>query len=78
MSVSVRLYAGVKERAGLSELSVEGGTISAVREAVAAACPAIADQLAFCRFAVNDEFVGEETSVSDLAVIDIIPPVSGG
>ncbi len=78
MSVSVRLYAGVKERAGLSELSVEGGTISAVRDAVAAACPAIADQLAFCRFALNDEFVGEEASVSEQAVIDIIPPVSGG
>ncbi len=78
MSVSVRLYAGVKERAGKSELSVEGDTIAAVREAVAAACPTIAEQLAFCRFAVNDEFVGEETSVPDLAVIDIIPPVSGG
>ena len=78
MSVSVRLYAGVKERAGKSELSVEGDTIAAVREAVAAACPAIAGQLEFCRFAVNDEFVGAETSVSNEAVVDIIPPVSGG
>ena len=78
MSVSLRLYAGVKERAGKSELTVEGDTIAAVREAVAAACPTIAEQLEFCRFAVNDEFVGEEAPVSDLAVIDIIPPVSGG
>ncbi|MFQ5845861.1 MAG: MoaD/ThiS family protein [Planctomycetota bacterium] len=78
MSVRVRLHAGVRERAGTAELEVEGGTVAAVREAIAAACPAIADRLEFCRFAAGDEFVGEETALSDGATVDLIPPVSGG
>ena len=78
MSVSVRLYAGVRESAGTAELSVEGGDIAAVRAALAVACPGIADQLPFCRFAVADEFVGDEAVVSDGATVDVIPPVSGG
>ena len=78
MSVAVRLYAGVRERAGLAELTVEGADVAEVRAAIAAACPSIAEQLAFCRFAVNDEFVGDDAAVGDGATVDVIPPVSGG
>jgi molybdopterin synthase catalytic subunit len=77
-AVTVRLYAGVRERAGVAELAVEGTNVAAVREAVAAACPAIAEQLGFCRFAVDDEFVGDDAAVGDGATVDVIPPVSGG
>ena len=78
MSVAVRLYAGVRERAGVAELTVEGADVAAIRAAIAAACPAIAEQLAFCRFAVGDEFVGDDATVDDGAAVDVIPPVSGG
>ena len=78
MTVRVRLYAGVKEAAGTSELSVEGDTIASVRNAIAVACPAIADRLAFCRFALDDEFVADDTPVQPHAAVDVIPPVSGG
>jgi molybdopterin converting factor small subunit len=78
MSVAVRLYAAVRERAGVAELSVEGGDIAAIRAAIAAECPAIAEQLAFCRFALDDEFVGDDAAVADGATVDVIPPVSGG
>ena len=78
MSVAVRLYAGVRERAGVGELTVEGGSIASVRDALAAKCPAIAGQLRFCRFAVNDEFVDEAAPVAPGATVDVIPPVSGG
>ena len=78
MSVAVRLYAGLRDAAGTSELTVEGETIAAIREAVAAACPAIAGRLEFCRFAMNDEFVDTDASVDGGASVDIIPPVSGG
>ena len=78
MSVTVRLWAGVKEAAGRGELSVEGATVAEVRDALAEACPAIASHLAHCRFAVDDAFVGSETQVASGAVIDVIPPVSGG
>jgi len=80
VSVTVRLYAGVKERAGVDALTleIEGGDIRAVRAAVAGACPAIAEQLAYCRFAVDDDFVDDTTPVPDGSAVDVIPPVSGG
>ena len=78
MSVTVRFWAGVKEAAGQAELRVEGDTVAIVRDAIAAACPAIAEQLPSCRFAVNDEFVPDETVITDGATVDVIPPVSGG
>ncbi len=78
MSVTVRLYAGVKEAAGVGELTVDGETISEVSDAIAATCPAIADRLAYCRFALNDEFVDADAAVPDGAAVDVIPPVSGG
>jgi molybdopterin converting factor small subunit len=78
MSVAVRLYAGLRERAGAAELTVEGADVAAIRAAIAAACPPIAEQLAYCRFAVDDEFVGDDAAVRDGATVDVIPPVSGG
>jgi len=78
VTVAVRLYAGVRERAGKARFDLDGRTIAAVREALAAACPAIAPQLAFCRFAVDDEFVPDDAAVPSGAVVDVIPPVSGG
>ena len=76
--VTVRLYAGVRERAGAAELHVEGTTVGEVRAAAAAACPAIAGQLPFCRIALDDEFVEDTAAVGPGAVVDVIPPVSGG
>ena len=74
----VRLYAGVRERAGTAKLDVDAKTVGALRAALAKACPAIAEQLAFCRFAVDDEFVADDALVRAGAVVDVIPPVSGG
>jgi len=78
VSVTVRLYAGVREGAGTAEVTVEGTTVQEVRDALAEACPNIADRLAFCRFALNDEFVDADAPVTDGAEVDVIPPVSGG
>jgi len=52
--------------------------LEVVRAALAAACPAIAAQLPSCRFAVDDEFVADDAPVRPGAVVDVIPPVSGG
>jgi len=78
MSVTARLWAGVKEAAGVGEVAVEGETIAGVRDALAAAVPAIADRLAYCRFALEDAFVADDAAVPEGATIDVIPPVSGG
>ncbi|MHC4940617.1 MAG: MoaD/ThiS family protein [Planctomycetota bacterium] len=76
--ITVRLYAGIKERAGVKSMEVEGSTIEAVRDALAEACPAVAPQLVACRFALDDEFVDLGTEVPNGATVDVIPPVSGG
>ena len=78
MAVTVRLYAGVKEAAGRSELSVEGASVAEVRDALAAALPVVASQLAYCRYALDDTFVSDDAAVPDGATVDVIPPVSGG
>lgn len=78
MTVAVRLYAGVKERAGKARFDLDGKTIAAVRAALATACPVIAQELAYCRFALDDEFVADDALVRPGAVVDVIPPVSGG
>ncbi|MHC4960286.1 MAG: MoaD/ThiS family protein [Planctomycetota bacterium] len=78
MSVTVRLWAGVKEAAGQAELSVDGATVAEVRAALAAAVPAVAERLAYCRYALDDTFVAEDAAVADGATVDVIPPVSGG
>jgi len=77
-SVHVRLYANLRERAGTRRLTVEGDSVASVRKAIATACPVIAEQLRYCRFAVNDEFVEEGEAVGPGATVDVIPPVSGG
>jgi molybdopterin synthase catalytic subunit len=78
VTVAVRLYAGIRERAGKAQLDVEGRTVGAVRVALAKACPAIAAQLPFCRFAVDDEFAADDAALRPGATVDVIPPVSGG
>ena len=78
MTITARLYAGVRERVGEPTIEVSGTTVAEVRACLAEACPPIADLLPACRFALNDEFVDEDTPVPDGSIVDVIPPVSGG
>ena len=78
MTVTARLFAGVRERVGESTIEISGTTVAEVRAALAEACPPIAELLPACRFALNDEFIDDNTPVPDGSVIDVIPPVSGG
>ena len=78
MSVTVRLWAGVKEAAGQAEVTVDGATVAEVRAALATAVPAIAERLGYCRYALDDAFVADDAAVPDGATMDVIPPVSGG
>lgn len=83
MKVLVRLYAGVKERAGRATLEVEvgeggGGRASDLLAAVARALPAIAEQLPYCRLAAADAFLSPDAPLREGMPVDLIPPVSGG
>lgn len=81
MDVTVRLYAGVREKAGRASLTVavaEPADVAAVRVALAEACPAIREQLPFCRVALDDDFATDDAALGAGATVDVIPPVSGG
>ena len=49
-----------------------------MRASLAELCPPVAELLGSCRFAMDNEFVFDETPVPDGAIVDVIPPVSGG
>ena len=79
--VSVLLFAGLKERARTHrvELTLElPCTVTQLAAALAEAHPELADQLRHCRFAIDQEFVGNEYLLTHPAEVAAVPPVSGG
>jgi len=81
VSVTVRLYAGLREAAETDRLEVDvarDGDVSGLRAALARTRPDLEGRLASCRFAIDDDFVSDDAPVPDGAVVDAIPPVSGG
>jgi len=79
--ITVKLFALLKERAGVGELSLDfSGTVSALLEQIAKEHPTLADVLAPGRVlvSVNQEFVRPDFPVKDGDEVAIMPPFSGG
>ena len=73
MSVHVRLFAGLRERAGWSEREVEAATVSDVWPALD-----LGDEPEGLLYAVNREYADRERELRDGDEVALIPPVSGG
>jgi MoaE-MoaD fusion protein len=76
MRVAVRLFAGLRERAGTAARDVEladGATVGDVWPALA-----LGDEPAGLLYAVNKEYAERAASLSDGDEVAVIPPVSGG
>ena len=81
MRVTVRLFAVLRERAGVSSLGLElaeGATVLTAVEMLAARYPALEQHVACSAFAVNRAYVSRETVLRDGDELAVIPPVSGG
>lgn len=82
MTVTVRLFAMLRERAGRGELELELAEGATVEEAVEAVRDATGLTELFNRMpiraAVNREYVGTETTLAAGDELALIPPVSGG
>lgn len=82
MNLTILLFATLKDRAGANRLplSLPGAqaTLSDVRDALAAARPALAENLKAAVAAVNQEFAFPTDPVHDGDEIAFFPPVSGG
>ena len=81
MTIKLRLFAILKERAGADEIQLdlrEGASVSDASALVAETFPALRDHLPRAAFAVNREYAKQATVLRDGDELAIIPPVSGG
>lgn len=81
MRVSVKLFAVVREKAGVGEFTLElpaGTTVAQAGEAVAERFPGVRDYLRRAAFAVNRSYSPREAVLRDGDEVAVIPPVSGG
>jgi molybdopterin synthase catalytic subunit len=73
VSVRVRLFAGLRERAGWSEREVEAATVADVWNALG-----LGAEPEGLLYAVNKEYAERERALRDGDEVALIPPVSGG
>jgi molybdopterin converting factor subunit 1 len=81
MRVTVKLFAILKERAGVSEFAIElprGSATSVALESIATRHPRLRELLPRAALAVNREYVPRDTTLNDGDELALIPPVSGG
>ncbi len=81
MRVIVKLFAVLREQAGMGELLLElpaGATASSAAAELAERTPALQKFLGKSAFAVNRSYVSSSTALNDGDELAIIPPVSGG
>ncbi len=73
MPVKVRLFAGLRERAGWSQQEVEAATVADVWPALG-----LGDEPVGLLYAVNRDYAERDRSLADGDEVALIPPVSGG
>ena len=74
MRVSVRLFAGLRERAGWSEREIDAATLADVWPALGLG----GDEPPGLLYAVNKQYASRDTALADGDEVALIPPVSGG
>jgi molybdopterin synthase catalytic subunit len=72
-SVSIRLFAGLRERAGWARRDVDAATVADVWPALG-----LGDEPDGLLYAVNREYAPRERALADGDEVALIPPVSGG
>ncbi|HVW89000.1 MAG TPA: molybdenum cofactor biosynthesis protein MoaE [Gaiellaceae bacterium] len=73
MTVRVRLFAGLRERAGWSQREVEAASVADVWPALD-----LGDEPDGLLYAVNKEYAARDRALADGDEVALIPPVSGG
>lgn len=71
--MTVRLFAGLRERAGWSERTLEANHVRDIWGALA-----LGDEPSGLLYAVNREWADREQALADGDIVALIPPVSGG
>jgi molybdopterin synthase catalytic subunit len=71
--VSVRLFAGLRERAGWSQREIDAATVGEIWRALE-----LGDEPGGLLYAVNREYAERDRELADGDEVALIPPVSGG
>lgn len=81
MKIEVKLFAMARQRVGAATAAVEvpeNAKVAVLREALARQYPMLADAVEHLRFAVNNDYAGNDSIIPPTAEVACIPPVSGG
>ena len=81
MQIAVRLFAILKERAGVQSFTLElpdGCTATDAADRIATAYPGIQSYLPKSAFAINRAYGNRQAILHDGDELALIPPVSGG
>jgi molybdopterin converting factor subunit 1 len=81
VTVHVRLFAVLREKAGTSEFPLQlpdGATVADARGPLLERAPALREHIGRVAYAVNRSYVKPETRLNDGDELALIPPVSGG
>ena len=73
MTVRVRLFAGLRERAGFAQREIDASTVADVWPALG-----LGDEPDGLLYAVNKEYATRDRALADGDEVALIPPVSGG
>jgi molybdopterin synthase catalytic subunit len=78
MTVTIRLFAGLRERAGVGSIDLELAAGASVSDALRS--PLLADLMGGlrCVMAVNRRYAGLDDLLSPGDELALVPPVSGG
>ena len=81
MTINVRFFAILKDRAGTAQAQLDlpdGATVATAAEQLAIKFPLLRDALRRVAYAVNREYVTPQMQLHDGDELALIPPVSGG
>jgi molybdopterin synthase catalytic subunit len=73
VSVRVRLFAGLRERAGWSQREIDAATVADIWPALE-----LGEEPGGLLYAVNKQYAPRDTALADGDEVALIPPVSGG
>ncbi|MDB5358429.1 MAG: molybdopterin converting factor, subunit 1 [Phycisphaerales bacterium] len=81
MQITIRLFAILRERCGVGEISLNlppGATVAVARDEFQNRFPQSGDVMARAAFAVNRSYAPISTPLNEGDEVAVIPPVSGG
>ncbi|HWE03738.1 MAG TPA: molybdopterin converting factor subunit 1 [Tepidisphaeraceae bacterium] len=81
MKITIRLFAILRERAGISSMALDlpaDATVAAAKAALLRQYPQLGDLMSRTAFAVNQAYAPADAELNDGDEVAFLPPVSGG